>query len=226
MAVDKHPCLSSFTYMSETKSFSESEIQAEYERLGHSLGWRLLTCPARNIESSSVALITSNPGGSIREPPKWSVEDGSAYVIESWKSRPPGKENLQRQVRRMCEVMMLHPEDVLSGYFVPFRSQRWQQLPKKAASIQFGTRIWRDILHLGKVTTAIAFGKSDIGPYVARIFDATANAEVPTGWGDQTISVYRFGLQGKLLLLPHLSTFKLFSAEKYESAFRTALGRG
>src|SRR4051812_36399658 len=98
------------THMSEGRSFSQSSIEAEYERLAHTLGWRLLTCPARNVESASVALITSNPGGSVREPPRWSVEDGSAYVIESWKNRPPGEENLQRQVRRMCEVMRLHPE--------------------------------------------------------------------------------------------------------------------
>jgi hypothetical protein len=65
---------------------SPAFIEAEYQRLGHTLGWRFLTCSERNIDTASVALVTINPGGGTFEPPKWSVESGSAYVIESWKA--------------------------------------------------------------------------------------------------------------------------------------------
>jgi len=139
--------------MKSENSYSPAEIQAEHERLGHKLGWRLFTCPAQNIKTASVALITINPGGSTFEEPQSSVEAGSAYEIESWKKRPPGEENLQRQVRRMFAIMNVLPESVLSGYLVPFRSQRWQTLLHKPASVQFGINIWREVFKSAKVRT-------------------------------------------------------------------------
>jgi hypothetical protein len=210
--------------MKSEGSFSPAEIQAEHERLGHKLGWRLFTCPFQNIETASVALITINPGGSEFEEPRWSVEDGSAYELESWKNRPPGQENLQRQVRRMFEIMNIPPAKVLSGYLVPFRSQRWQALPHKSTSIHFGIKIWREVFKKTNVRTVIAFGK-DIAPQMVSLLNATSLTEYPTGWGEQKISMYRFGQGGSLVVLPHLSTFKLFSDQKYESAFRVVLGK-
>ncbi len=208
--------------MNSEDSFSSAEIQAEHERLGHKLGWRLFTCPVRNIETALVALVTINPGGSKFEEPQWSVEAGSAYELESWKNCPPGQENLQRQVRRMFEIMNITPADVLSGYLVPFRSQRWQALPHKSTSIHFGIKIWREIFKRSSVRTVIAFGK-DIAPQMVSLLNATSLSEYPTGWGEQKISAYQFGQGGSLVVLPHLSTFKLFSDPKYENAFRTVL---
>ena len=68
-------------------------IQAEYQRLGHGIGWRFLTCPAKLIDTASVALITLNPGGDRDDlnAPRWSVENGNAYEIESWRGLPRGK---------------------------------------------------------------------------------------------------------------------------------------
>jgi hypothetical protein len=205
-------------------SFSPTEIQAEHERLGHKLGWRLFTCPVQNIETASIALITINPGGSTFEESQWSVEAGSAYEIESWKKRPPGQENLQRQVRRMFEIMNVPLATVLSGYLVPFRSQRWQNLSHKPASIQFGINIWQEVFKSAKVRTVITLGK-DMAPQIVSLLNATSLTEHPTHWGDKRISLYRFGQGGSLIVLPHLSTFKLFSDKKYEGGFRAVLDK-
>jgi hypothetical protein len=210
--------------MKSPDAFSPELIEAEYQRLSHDLGWRLFTCPIRNIETASVALITINPGGSKFEEPQWSVESGSAYELESWKGRPPGQENLQRQVRRMFEIMNIPPAEVLSGYLVPFRSPRWQALPHKSASFHFGIRLWQEILKKAKVRTVIAFGK-DIAPQIVSLLNATALTEHPTGWGEQKIALYRIENDGSLIVLPHLSTFKLFSNKKYEGAFRVMLSK-
>ena len=112
--------MSTSSSTSAPKMVSQDSIEAEYKRLGHHLGWRFLSCPERNIENATVALITLNPGGGKYEPSLWSVEGGSAYVIESWKGFPPGEEPLQRQVRRMFEIMGVSPDEVLSAHFVPF----------------------------------------------------------------------------------------------------------
>ncbi len=49
-------------------AWAVSEIEAEYARLGHPIGWRFLMTPARTLRTGvPTALITLNPGGR-REP--------------------------------------------------------------------------------------------------------------------------------------------------------------
>lgn len=127
-----------------------------------------------------MALITINPGGGCFEPPSWSVEAGSAYAIESWKSCAPGHEKLQRQVIRMFQIMGVKPEEVLSGYLVPFRSQEWGKLPRKSESISFGIGLWQEVLKQAKVETVIAFGK-DTAPHMIKILEARLRATHPAG---------------------------------------------
>jgi hypothetical protein len=201
---------------------SPDEIEAECQRLGHRLGWRFLTCPKSNIETAKFALVTINPGGDKFEAPLWSVEAGSAYVIERWKGFSPGNEKLQRQVRRMFEIMDVCPERVLSGYLVPFRSPNWAALAAKEASLQFGVSAWRNIFRQVDIKTVIAFGK-DIARRLTDMLEASEFGEYRAEWGDQTIDVYRFGNGGRLIVLPHLSRFALFNRPNSERAFRAAL---
>jgi hypothetical protein len=197
-------------------------IEAECQRLGHTLGWRFLTCPEGNIGTASVVLVTTNPGGANFEAPRWSVEEGSAYEIERWKGCAPGQETLQRQVRRMFQVIGVKPDKVLSGYFVPFRSQDWDKLPQKSNSIDFGIGLWRKIFEQISVQTVFAFGKG-ITPYMADILGARFHASYLAAWGEQTIDKYLFGSDQRLVVLPHLSRFSLFGRPQSEAAFRAAI---
>jgi uncharacterized protein (DUF697 family) len=201
---------------------SSDIIEGEYRKLGYELGWRFLTCPEKNINTATVALITTNPGGNVFEPALYSVEDGSAYVIESWKNYPRGQENLQRQVQQMFEIMTINPKDVLSGYLVPFRSRNWADLPRKSEALKFGSNLWREVLAQTSVKIVIAFGK-DTAPYLTDILGARFSSKFSAGWGEQTIDEYHFGVDGRMLILPHLSRYALFGREPSESAFRTAL---
>jgi hypothetical protein len=202
---------------------SPTSIEAEYERLGHTLGWRFLTCPEGNIGTATVALVTENPGGASFQAPRWSVEEGSAYEIERWKGCAPGQANLQRQVRRMFQVMGVKPDKVLSGYFVPFRSQEWNKLSNKSASIAFGINLWRKIFAQTNVQTVIAFGSRNCGTHIVNILGAKHHASYPAAWGELTIDEYRFGSNRRLVVLPHLSRFSLFGRPQSEAAFRTAI---
>jgi hypothetical protein len=206
-------------------TLSSDTIVAEYDRLGHKLGWRFLTCPERNVEKASVALVTINPGGGSYEPPKWSVEEGSAYVVESWKGGFPGEEHLQRQVRRMFEIMNVAPESVLSGYLVPFRSRDWGSLQNKPNSLRFGVDLWREVFRQARgVSTVVAFGKK-IEPQMISLLAATLHARHDADWGEHTIDVYDTANGGRLLVLPHLSRYALFGRPDSEEAFRRALDR-
>jgi hypothetical protein len=208
--------------MEGSTPYTSEIIDAEYRRLGHNLGWRFLTCPAKNIASAKIALITLNPGGSVYEAPLFSVETGSAYVTERWKNFPPGEEKLQRQIKRMFEIMGVRPEDALSGYLVPFRSRNWADLAEKKLSLKFGAQLWKNLLRDSSPEKVIAFGK-DIADEVSDILQAKLHRETLAGWGDQTIAVYRYNNVGRLLVLPHLSRFSLFYRAVSERAFADAL---
>ena len=201
---------------------SKALIESEYEKLGHTLGWRFLTCPEQNISTATTALVTINPGGSSYEPPAWSVESGSAYVVESWKDYAPGQEKLQLQVQRMFQVMGMKPEQVLSGYLVPFRSSGWAELPRKSESLRFGASLWREVFKRANIDTVVSFGK-DTATYMAELLEAEREVPLPAGWGSLTIDRYRFGTGGRLIVIPHLSRFGLFGRPNSESQFRTAM---
>lgn len=162
------------------------QIEAAYQQLGYTLGWRLLTCPEANIRKASVALITINPGGAEFIPAKVAMEEGSAYVTESWKGCAPGQEKLQLQVRRMCQLLNVVPSDVLSGYLVPFRSPDWKRLAKKNQSLALGLELWRGILAMTKLDLVVAFGK-EIGPHVSCLLKADLVGSERAGWGKETI---------------------------------------
>jgi hypothetical protein len=204
-------------------TLSQQAIDAACERFGHKLGWRFLTSPEHNFQTARVALVTINPGGAVYEPPQWSVENGSAYVVESWKGRQPGTEKLQSQVRRMFKLADVAPEDVLSGYFVPFRSPTWSALARKSESLHFAERLWREAFRRAEnLQIVIAFGK-DVAAYVAPLLDARLIVKKQAFWGEQTIDIYadRNGLH--LIVLPHLSRFSLFGRLQSEKAFMEAL---
>jgi hypothetical protein len=122
----------------------------------------------------------------------------------------------------MFQVAKVKLDDVLSGYFVPFRSPNWESLSKKEESVEVGKRLWMEVLKGDRLKTIIAFGKSPIDLHLPAMLAARLCATPAAGWGDQTIDVYRFGERGKLLLLPHLSRFALFNRDKSEAAFLAA----
>jgi len=194
-------------------------IATEHARLGHSLGWRLFTSAVRNIESAKIALVTINPGGAVYESPKFSSERGNAYAVEEWADHRAGQAIIQRQVRRMFDVMGEDLDAALSGYLVPFRSPNWRSLQRKQDSLSFGQQLWREIFQKSPATTVISFGK-EVGHYLPDILDARFNGKHPSAWGTQTIDEYSFGIEGRLLILPHLSHFRLFGRVQSEAAFR------
>jgi len=218
----------------QTNMIDEATIEAEYRRLDHKLGWRFLACPKSNIETASIALVTTNPGGWRFEEPKWSVEKGNAYEIEEWewnkKKYPPGQQPLQRQVLRLFELVgAKSPAEVLTGYFVPFRSRGWKTLHREKESRQFGLKLWGEVFKGAKnVRTIVAFGKG-IEQEMVKLLDAEFVKDYPAHWGKLTIDEYRFGANGKLVMLPHLSRHSLFNRchkRESETSLQDAIANG
>jgi len=197
-------------------------IEAEHDRLGYSAGWRFIMTPERTLANAEVAIIGLNPGGNRRHGPPWSQEEGNAYFIESWGGKIAGGDPLQRQVQRMCQVLGVRKDDVFAAQFVPFRSNRWKELPRRREALAFSRQLWSWALPQMKAKLFLCIGK-DVAPEVAGLLGASWVGAVQAHWGNHTIDRYRTP-DGRLILgLPHLGTYKLFSRAVSEAAFRVAL---
>ncbi|MFT3809666.1 MAG: hypothetical protein QM698_07085 [Micropepsaceae bacterium] len=203
------------------------DIQTEYRKLGMTAGWRFMTAPAGNLTAARVAVITLNPGGrsDLETSPaqRWSSEAGSAYRIESWGGTAAGADPLQVQIKRLCALLGTTPDEILSGHFVPFRSNAWTELPRRGEAALFGLKLWRWALAQSPADLFVCIGKKVVGDGIASIFGARQVSSAPTGWGDQTFDRYRDARGRRILALPHLGRFRLLGDARREALFMEAL---
>jgi hypothetical protein len=207
-----------------------ADIESEYDRLDHRLGWRFLSGPKSNLKKPTrLALITLNPGGNYDPPdhPHESQEQGSAYLVERWDGAMAGQSKLQRQVGEMfvhLAARMGRPDykalmhNTLAGYFIPFRSSSFVGLQRRADSIAFGCRLWTEIFnHIAPeiVITIDTHSFKHIGAILrAKKRSATERSiQMPTGWGNYMADIVDFDSPSgnvRLVRLPHLSRFGIF----------------
>lgn len=203
--------------------------------LGHTLGWRFVTCPAALLaRETPIGLITLNPGGNRDDSDKHdpvSTESGSSYWVESWNGQPAGTAVLQRQVQSLIGGIARHlgsnldartfaDTQVLSAHFIPFRSPTLEDLGKRDESMAFARRLWSDILQDWHPRLIVTLSR-DTFDELASIVEArqgqppTEHRRFATGWGSYQAQAMRFGRRDSrppvtLARLPHLSRFALF----------------
>ena len=212
------------------------QIENFYQEHNYELGWRFLTCSKSVLKNNpKIAFINLNPRGHKSPPdhPCASCEEGSPYLDESWGGNERGKDNLQIQIRKMFAKIRKKRNDLgserefiksaLSGYFVPFRSRSLNCLkPRKKEAFNFGKKIWPQILALVQpelfvcINVETAECLREIIKNVYPECPERKSHKLQTGWGDYTADIIEFGdnAQIKLLRLPHLSRFTLFTSEK------------
>jgi len=189
---------------------------------GYSLGWRLLYSPPAVLESARVAFIGLNPGGATRPPEyaEFAMQRGSAYVTESW-GAPPGTSKLQRQVRALFQMIGEDPDRVLAGNLVPFRSPSWEALPNRDSALQFGTRIWREILNEVRPQLVIAMGGAT-SDALNGLLNSKRPQRISVGWGNIAGERSEFD-RGVLVGLPHLSRFGICTRPESAAGLRALL---
>lgn len=210
--------------MATSDLVNEAAIEAAYLQSGNTLGWRLLSSPASTIEGADIAFIGLNPGGHRYEPdhPSFAVPGTSAYVDESWKGAPPGESPLQKQVRALFRGLGAKPEDVLSGNLVPFRSPSWADLNNKPYALDFGFRIWREILGRARPRLVIGMGRQ-VTQKLKQILATHDEERVTVGWGNVSATRAVF-TEGRLVGLPHLSRFPIVGRPQSSSALQLLFG--
>ena len=190
----------------------QRRIEREEELRDADLGWRFLSCPLKNIDTARTIFIGINPGGRVRDIANdgLSVEAGSAYRIESWgETFAPGESRLQKQVLSLFEMINEQPDQVLSGYLIPFRSPSIAELKDIFEMTAFGKELWAKILSRCPAKRIITMGSQATYP-VSQLLNITRLEKHPSGWGNVSIRVGESDGR-KLFALPHLSTFKLMS---------------
>lgn len=217
-----------------TIEWAAAEIAAAYDELGHQLDWRFLTTRARTFNrSTEIVLMTLNPGGRQVESnhPRVSSEAGSSYIIESWKGKPPGKAQLQLQIRRLfaelasARGLKCSGDDllnqVLSAQFIPFRSPTFDDLTKQADSVAFSRRLWRSLsasLDPRLIITIDTMTAKEMRAMMApKWSDPHGVEKFKTGWGSIEAELWRWGESGTgraIVRFPHLSRFGIFGREK------------
>ena len=221
------------------------EIEKFYGEYGYELGWRFLTCSKNVLKSNpKIAFITLNPGGSrIRDDhDSPSCEKGNPYLDENWKNRPPGESPLQVQIQKMFAKIREKTncsgserefiESALSGYFVPFRSESRDKLPHKKEAFEFGEKIWLKILRTVQPELFVCIER-ETTERLRKIIETAyrlpegKSYKLQTGWGNYTADIVEFGnsAEVKLLRLPHLSRFTLFTREASEKAIENIFSR-
>lgn len=197
-----------------TKKYCTPEIiESKYTELGHKLGWRFITCPVAQAISPKVVIVSLNPAGREQHGPSWSQEEGSAYLIESWNGYPAGQSPLQIQVQKLVERLGVTFDEVLSGQFVPFRSPSWNELVKQDDSIAFGKKLWFEFSCDLQPETIVCIGH-ETSKHLKAVFGVDKLIEKSSGWGNQTIKIGKGRGGLKLISLPHLSRFSLFTSDQ------------
>jgi hypothetical protein len=211
-------------------------IKAAYGSLGHTLGWRFLTGPKATLSSGAdIGFITLNPGGNSEPPdhPNASCEGGNAYLTETWPGSFAGVAPLQRQVQMLFTQLKAKlgyqgslrefmDSEVMSAYFIPFRSPSIAALPRYRESLAFAVDLWSGILQSWTPRCIITIDTVTFGS-ISKLLSARPGARVvearrfPTGWGDyeaDTVQIAGLREDGVVTIarLPHLSRFQLFGS--------------
>lgn len=219
------------------------EIADEYKKLGYTEGYRFLLCPKSLFNAkTNILFLGLNPGVDKDNVTKAysseSCEHGCAFFSEEWDGKPRGTQHLQVQVIEMLSVLKqalgvdkstksFSNEDMLSAYFIPFRSSELSKLKNKNDAIKFSYDLWKNIFDEINPKIIITLGK-DAAKYISKILNEkgyrkTEELSISSGWKGQNLDIlnYKKGDTDITVgVMLHLSHFKIFSREACREPIR------
>jgi hypothetical protein len=189
------------------------DITTEYQRLQHSLGWRLFYSDPLATPRASVLIIGFNPGGSRCRPDHGELTTpGLAYRTEAWDHPSggvyaPGNHPLQRQVLALLDLLQIGDERVVAGDLVPFRSRRQPELRAPVESVAIGVSIWKHILDAWTPNLILAIGRDTADSLRDLLGAGRPTIKMVPGLRNSNNKCRIWSFDGSRLIgLPHLST--------------------
>ena len=172
-------------------------------------GYKLLYCPWKTIDNSTVAFISLNPGSmpDDKERNVVSEERGNSYLIEQKCTKSP----ITSQFLKMAEFLAVKPESILTGVIHPFRSRKWKDFSKEQQEI--GLRIGAEFCltaFSSDIKTIVVVGNATFNQ-VSTLTNSKIIDSIFSGWGKCQLQRHKTETGSNLIKLPHLSSYKLFS---------------
>lgn len=174
---------------------------------GYQDGFKLLFCPWRVINTARSLFLSLNPGhdpsGELMRVA--SDERGNSYLIKRKTRHSP----MAAQYRMLCDLMGEHPEEVLAGALMPYRTPRWEKR-RDQPNVEIASGFWQSIISRSQINRVICMGR-DVEDQVIAMTGADLEAEIPAGWGQLTVRRHVMSDGTRIYGLLHLSTFKMLS---------------
>lgn len=195
---------------SKEKCFSQLEkLSKEFKFTD---GFKLLYCPWKRLSDARVAFISLNPGRAPDGVDISTVDDpsGNSYLVERAITKSP----LNKQFLEMCEFLNRDPGQILTGAFFPFRSGKWEDLDPSQieAGLSFCRPFWKSAI--SENVELVIVLSNFVASQIAELLDCKLETEISSGWGATKLRRYRAPNGAKVIQLPHLSTYRLFSREQ------------
>lgn len=175
-------------------------------------GFHLLYCPWELLTTAQIAFLSLNPGRAIASSPMKKVHEpsGNSYQIEESTTLSP----FTAQYLQLLKLLKLNPDEILTGAYFPFRSERWSDLTTQQINmgLDFSRDFWTDALK--RVKVIISSGR-EVEKRLVSSLQLTEQNRIPSGWGNVSISTYISPeTECTLVALPHLSRYRLMANDE------------
>lgn len=197
-------------YGHRKKSKLENELDKLCSECGFVEGYKLLYCPWKLLEESKTVFLSLNPGRVPDEFEKKAIseERGNSYSIELKQSVSP----LNEQFIKLFQLIDTPIEQVLTGAYVPFRSNRWSDLNElqKLSALQFASNFWTPVVLRSELVVCcgrLVFQEvaKSVEPFIH------SSQSYPSGWGKTLLQVITLDTGVRILGTPHLSSYRLLN---------------
>lgn len=181
-------------------------LATEESKRGYTDGFKLLFCPWSLIETADTLFLSLNPGNdpSGEFMRIASDERGNSYLVQRQARHSP----IADQYRQLCKFIHRHPEHVLTGTLMPFRTAKWD--PRRdQPNIGVATPFWSHILKSGRIRQVFCMGR-DVEDAAVKLASARLECEIPANWGKLNIRRHVTKNGMKVYGLLHFSTYKMF----------------
>ena len=199
------------------KAFWEKKLLAADREFGFPDGYKLLYSPWETISHAKTAFISLNPGRPPVNEPLQMVSDerGNSYEVEQETTASP----ITDQFLKLCTLLKTPPGNILTGTICPIRSGDWDTFlngkpftaAQKRIGFDLGCTFWAEALQ--DIDLVITIGNETIQKTI-KMLDARKDLEIQSGWGTLKLRRYVTEHNVKVIQLPHLSRFKLFSRKQ------------
>ena len=193
------------------REYFQKQLREVETELNFSDGYQLLYGPWKTIGSQNIACISLNPSLRNDDHKKMiSDERGNSYQVEEFTTSSP----ITAQILKMCSYLEVSPEKVLMGTICPFRSKDWNTMKKDNKMVMerglaIGREFWDQALS-NRMNLVIALGK-EATDTLCQLFNGEKELEIRANYQNTTLKRFRTNRNFKIISLPHLSRFLIFS---------------